>query len=623
MEANSQLLNSFIYLVAIVLAVPGARRLGLGPVLGYLVAGVLIGPWGLAVIREAPDISQLAALASSALLFLLGFELRLRALRLLGRNTLIKGLLFWFSCFGFFSLIGITLELAWHEAMAVAIALAFSSHTLVNHFLQGRNLSNTPRGDSVQSILQIQALLILPLLVLLPLFGFGNTSQENLGWVGTARVILVVSLVIVAGRFALHHAFRYISATGLADIFAAFVLMLVIGLVLLMENVGASFYTGAFLAGCLVGNSESRCELEHLIEPIKGLLLGLFFVSMGLMIDFGLLVKYPHIVLAVLLVMMFVKVSMVVIIGYFETATFSREHLLPAVLVAPAGELSCVLLLVAMANQAIDAELGAGMIVVVALSLLITPLLQILYNRRVARELTTLSKVVDSQNADPVLLVGFGRVGQVVGRLLKSASIDATVVDYDPLRLDRIRQFGFNSFCGDALRPELLELAGVAQAQVLVVAIDDRNRALELVGMVQSNWPGIQVVARSHDRLHLLALNVSGVKASHRDTFEAAVLIGEDVLNCLGTDIDETERISEAFRDHDERLLNEDLEALGDSSQSPGETSSVESASSTISQQALRESIDGKRHAREELVRLLARDQLAYEKEQALKLAGD
>lgn len=611
MENNSQLLNVFIYLAAAAVAVPGARWLGFGPVLGYLIAGIAIGPWGLALIREAGDITLLSEISAAAMLFLIGFELQPSALRRL-RYTLLKvGGLHWLFCTLVFFLIGVAAALEWHRALAVALAMSLSSHAMVSYFLSSKNLSDTARGDNVRSVLLAQSVVFLPLLIFMPVFGFGSTLQENLGWFGMLRLIVVVAGVIFVGRYVVRYGLRYMNATQMPDMFVALALLLVVGIMLLLQMVGSTFYIGPLIAGILLAVSEGRGEIESAIEPFRGLMLGLFFVSMGLLVDFGLLLQYPHIVFAVLLVMLITKALVMVLVGRFDSQLEdSRQHWLPAVLVSPAGELSFVLLVVAMSYQALDAELGAGMIVVVALSMLIMPVLQIAYNKHAARRISTLKQLAEddaspdsSDTGTTVLLIGVGRVGQTVGRMLKSANIKVTAIDYDPVSLDVIGRFGFRVFCGDAMRQDLLELAGIERARVAVLAFDDNDRLIALVNMIRSKYPHVAIVARSRDRMQQIDLIAMGVEKSHRETFESAILMGEDVLNSLGIEVDETERVAEAFRDHDERLLFQEIDLA-------------------IEEERVgRLSLTGNRS--ESLESLLARDQREFEKEQALKIAGD
>lgn len=611
MENSNQLLDVFIYLSAAAVTVPGARWLGFGPVLGYLIAGILIGPWGLSLIRDTGDIRLLSEISTAAMLFLVGLELRPSIISRLRSTVLSIGVLHWVLCTVVFFMIGLSTGLEWNRALAVALAMSLSSQAMVSYFLSSKNLVDTERGVYTRSVLLAQGVLLLPLLVFMPVFGFGSTLQENLGWFGMLRLIAAVAIILFFGRYVIRYALRYLSAVHMPDMFVAFAFLLVVGIILLLQAIGSTYYVAPLIAGVLFAGSEGRGEIESAIKPFRGLMLGLFFVSMGLLVDFGLLLQYPHIVFAVLLVMLSVKAVTMVIVGRFDSQVRdTRQHWLPAVLVSPAGEFSFVLLVVAMSYQALDAELGAGMIVVVALSMMVMPVLQIAYNKQVARRLSSSQysgdkdeSVHPSQTASAVLLIGFGRVGQVVGRMLRSANIAVTAIDYDSMTLDVIDRFGFRGFCGDAMRQDLLELAGIENARVVVLAFDDSDRLSTLVNVIRSKYPQVSIVARSRDRLQQIELSAMGVEKSHRETFESAILMGEDVLNSLGIEVDETERVAEAFRDHDERLLFQEINmALEDEK--------------TGRQRALQ-------NRRESLRELLNRDQREFEKEQALKNAGD
>jgi len=587
MNADESLLGTlFVCLMAAALAVPGAQKLGLGRVLGYLVAGILIGPWGLAMVREPVELELLADIATGMLLFLIGFQLQPETLLRLRGRILTQGLPFWIVSTVLFTLIGLSLDLDWPKAVAVSAALALSSHTLISEFVEIKNLSGSSRGDLAISITTTHALLFLPLMILLPLLGFGNPLQEPVGLQSVLLDLALSALVIAFGHWVFKHVLRYITATQAPELFLIVVLLMLIGVLLLFISFGSSALLGALLAGYVMAASEFRQELASTLRPWRGMLLGFFFITLGVWIDFGLLLRYPLIVLAVLVVMLVSKLLVALAINYLS-GDKQRPHLLTAMLVAPAGELSFVALSIAIAYQAVDRQLGSGLVVVIALSMLLTPVMQMLYKRRRAQLVGGVQDVIGQagatdaglQEADrsasipatekvayshakevPVLIAGFGRVGQTVCRLLVSAGMQPTLIDHDPERLAEVSRLGFRTFCGDALRVDLLEQAGLDYMQVLVIAVDDRRRSMELISLVQDRFPHVKLVVRSTDRYQQVELACIGVDSSHRENFESAVLLGEDALASIGIDWEESERISEAFRDHEARLMDEEIQ---------------------------------------------------------------
>ena len=595
MNADESLLATlFVCLMAAALAVPGAQKLGLGRVLGYLVAGILIGPWGLAMVREPVELKLLGDIATGMMLFLIGFQLQPEILFRLRHRILTQGLPFWVATTVLFTLVGLTCGLDWPKALAIAAALALSSHTLVSEFVESKNLSGSSRGDLAITVTTTHALLFLPLMILLPLLGFGNPLQEPVGLQSVLLDLALSALVIACGHWLFQHLLRYITATQAPELFLVVVLLMLIGVLLLFIHFGSSALLGALLAGYVMAASEFRQELASTLRPWRGMLLGFFFITLGVWIDFGLLLRYPLIVLAVLVVMLVVKLLVALAINYFASDK-EQPHLLTAMLVAPAGELSFVALGIAIAYQAVDRQLGSGLVVVIALSMLLTPIMQMLYSRRRA-QLSTATQAVsgtgdvieapeaavdktdttqfeDAQpdsaiepqvhshvTGAPVLIAGFGRVGQTVCRLLVSAGMQPTLIDHDPERLAAVSRLGFDTYCGDALRADLLEQAGLNNMQALVIAVDDRRRSMQLVSLVQERFPHVRLIVRSADRYHQVELASVGVDSSHRENFESAVLLGEDALAAIGIDWEESERISEAFRDHEARLMDAEIE---------------------------------------------------------------
>lgn len=562
-ETIAMLENSFIYLWAVVLAVPGAKYLGLGPVPGYLLAGFVIGPWGLALIRDGGHISRFTDFSILILLFLTGLALKPALLRSLRREMLVYGGTQVLCSAGIMFFIAILLNNSWRESWVAAMVLSLSSSAIAINYLRSRNMLTTSDGQFTTSILLFQQIAVIPMLLLIPLLSLGSPSDGATGWFGIFKSFLAIGVILFLGRVLLRHAYRYIADSRLPEIFMAFSLLVVISALLLMNGLGLSMPLGAYLCGVLIADSEYHREVEIHIEPFKGLLLGLFFISVGMGVDFGLLLQRPSEILGLFLALLLVKGF--VVYGLARRAGIEgKQRWRQFVLLSQSGEFTFLLLGAASANLAITEKLGAVLTVVVAMSMLSTPLLlRVLQRREPIDELpaTSVNNLDSSAESVQVVVAGFGRVGQIVSRMLRSEDIRLSVIDHEPSYMEQIRQFGFDVHYGDALRMDLLRQAGASDAKVLVIAIDDQDQSLELVNRVKKEFPHLDIVARSWDLPHHRRLAEQGVTHVHRETFASAVMMGEDVASLLGKDFEEVERLSEAFRDHDLRLL-EALDAV-------------------------------------------------------------
>ncbi|MBX2886846.1 MAG: cation:proton antiporter [Granulosicoccus sp.] len=568
-ETTGMLENSFIYLWAVVLAVPGAKYLGLGPVPGYLLAGFVIGPWGLALIRDAGHISRFTDFSVLVLLFLTGLTLKPALLRSLRREMISYGAMQILCSAVIMFFIAILLNNSWRESWVAAMVLSLSSSAIAINYLRSRNLLTTSDGEFTTSILLFQQIAVIPMLLLIPLLSLGSPSEGATGWFGMVKSFLAIGVILVLGRILLQHAYRYIADSRLPEIFMAFSLLVVVSALLLMNGLDLSMPLGAYLCGVLIADSEYHREVEIHIEPFKGLLLGLFFISVGMGVDFGLLLQRPSEILGLFLTLLLVKGSVVYALA--RKAGFEgKQRWRQFVLLSQSGEFTFLLLGVAAANQAITEKLGAVLTVVVAMSMLSTPLMLRMLQRRESTDEPTESFVEgkDSDSDEPVQVVvaGFGRVGQIVSRMLRLEGVRLSVIDHEPSYMEQIRQFGFDVHYGDALRVDLLRQAGANEAQVLVIAIDDQQQSVELVETARREFPHLDIVARCWDLPHHRRLAELGVEHVHRETFASAVMMGEDAASLLGMDFEEVERLSEAFRDHDLRLL-EALDAATNSKQ--------------------------------------------------------
>jgi glutathione-regulated potassium-efflux system ancillary protein KefC len=560
MSEHSLLFNAFVYLLAAVIAVPISKRLGFGAVLGYLLAGVVIGPWGFGLIREAEDILHFAEFGVVLLLFAIGLELnpkRLWEMRkpILGlgaAQVVITALVL--SGFGMF--FGLTDSVA----LVAAMGLSLSSTAMALQLLTERNLLPTPAGHSGFSVLLFQDIAVIPMLAVIPLLSTSAVdAATGFDWLALLRALGVIVIIIAGGRYVLRPVLRLIAATGLREIFTAFSLLLVIATGLLMQAVGLSMALGAFLAGVLLAESEYRHALESDIEPFKGLLLGLFFIAVGMSIDFGILLREPWLITGLALGLVAMKLIILFALGRLYGLP-ARQLPLFALVLSQGGEFAFVLFSVAQLAGVIPVGVADTLVVTVALSMLTTPLLMVIHDRLVMPRLDRapappMDEMQDEGN--PVIIAGFGRFGQIVGRLLHANGINATVLEHDPNHVEVLRRFQFKVFYGDACRLDLLRAAGAEHARLLVIAIDNRDGVLRLVERVRENFPHLKILARAWDLTHALELLEMNVDVYERETFEGALRLGEIALKQLGFSAWRAKQTASRFRAHDNETVRE------------------------------------------------------------------
>jgi len=567
------LFHAFVYLCAAVVAVPIAKRLGLGSVLGYLIAGVVIGPLVGLVGTETQDLQHFAEFGVVMMLFLVGLELEPRVLwemrnRLLGLGGLQVGV-----TTALVAGIALGLGVRWSVAVAIGLIFSLSSTAIVLQTLNEKGLTKTEGGRASFSVLLFQDIAVIPMLALLPLLAvaeFARHGDPGEGGHGTSMslvdgispwaygpiVLGAVALVIIGGRSFSRPLFRFIAQSRLREIFTAAALLLVIGIALLMTLVGLSPALGTFLAGVVLADSEYRHELESDIEPFKGLLLGLFFITVGAGIDFGILGANLGVVLGLTVGLMTTKA--LVLFGLTRLFPMPhRDRLLFTLGLAQAGEFGFVLLSFCVQNAVVPSELAKTLSLVVALSMLLTPALFILYDRVIAHR----PAQGDERTADEisergtVIIAGHGRFGQIVNRLLLSNGYRTVVLDHRSELVDGMRKFGVRTFYGDATRPDLLHAAGLHHAEVLVVAIDDRERAVQLVEHVRRERADIHIIARAQDRHHVYALYSAGANDIVRETFDSSVRAGRYAMVALGEHPFRVEKAARVFVDHDRETL--------------------------------------------------------------------
>ncbi|MDZ7955340.1 glutathione-regulated potassium-efflux system protein KefC [Nostoc sp. DedQUE09] len=572
--------QAFIYLMAAVLSVPIAKRLGLGSVLGYLIAGVIIGPFVLGFVGNegSDDVMHFAEFGVVMMLFLIGLELqpfllwRLRVpiLGLGGLQVLVTTLVV--------TVLSLIFGLSWQMGLAIGMILSLSSTAIVLQTLNEKGLMKTEGGQSSFSVLLFQDIAVIPMLAVLPLLAMKNSPAVSLvvnrvifvaaeqqkatvpGWQQALLVMVTVGGIIVAGRFLMRPIFRFIAATRLQEIFTATALLLVIGIALAMQQVGLSPALGTFVAGVVLADNEYRHELETNIEPFKGLLLGLFFISVGASINFNLLIQQPFLILGLVIGLAIIKFAVLFGLGWLFKLEAS-QNLLFAFALAQGGEFAFVLFSFATQNNVLTTAVEGIIVAVVALSMVLTPLIMLINEKFVqSRFVTTaVEPKADSihDNENPVIIAGFGRFGQIVGRLLIANGFKATVLDHNPTQIDMLRRFGFKVHYGDASRIDLLHTAGARQARLFVLAIDDREKSLETVDRVRKYFPHLKVLARAIDRNHAYELLRRGVEVVERETFGSAVEMGVEALKLLGFRSYKARRAANIFKNHDQQALRE------------------------------------------------------------------
>lgn len=567
MEDHSLLLSVFIYLSAAVLAVPIAKKLGLGAVLGYLLAGILIGPWVLGLINEATHVMHFAEFGVVMLLFLIGLELNPSKLWEMRKPIIGQGglqvLLSAVAITGAAMLIG----LRWEYAVIAGMALALSSTAIVLQIMDEKNLLPTRSGQSGFSILLFQDIAVIPMLAILPLLSVSGSGGKIEGIIGLITAMVALALIYVVGRYLLPPAFRYIAATRMREVFTAFALLLIVGVAILMDVVGLSMALGTFMVGVLLSESEYRHELEANIEPFKGLLLGLFFISVGMTVNFGLLIDKPLLILSLVVGLVTLKALVLYMIAV-KSKMPSAERLQFSILLSQGGEFAFVLLSTATSAAAIDDATSSILTVVVALSMLTTPLLMVLAERFFTPASIDSEKPemnVPNENND-VIIAGFGRVGQIIARMIGARNIGATILDHNSEHIERIAKFGFKAYYGDATRMDLLETAGIADAKILVIALDGNDQSVELAHEVSRLYPHIKILSRAWDVVHAIELMKAGVEMPQRETMYSSLKIAEDILIHMGYGAYEARQVTAKFERHDLEILHGlfDAETLED-----------------------------------------------------------
>ena len=568
------LLLASILLASSVIAVPLATKFGLGSVLGYLIAGIIISPIFHIMDVDVVALQHFAEFGVVMMLFLVGLELEPRKLwqmkhKLLGLGGLQVGL-----TIAIVTGIAMLLGQVWSVSLAIGLMFALSSTAIVLQTLNEKRLMKTDGGQSSFSVLLFQDIAVIPMLALIPLLALAELTPEAgqatsnghhslslveglAPWKTGIVTVVAIAFVLFAGSFLAPILFRFIAKAGLREMFTAAALMIVIGIALIMSLVGLSPALGTFLAGVVLANSNYRHELEADINPFKGLLLGLFFITVGASIDFQLLHSEFLSIISLTLGLIIIKASVLFGLAYvFKLQGFDRW--LMAVGLAQAGEFGFVLLSFCVANYVLPADLAAQLLLVITLSMLLTPLCFIALEKLQAikaRQQAPTADTIDEQN--PIIIIGHGRFGGIVNRIVRAAGLQTTVIDYSAAHLEMITRFGVKAYFGDGRSPELLHAAGIEHAKLLVIAIDDKDSITDITRYIYQHQPQVTVLARAVDRFHVYDLWALGCRNIIRDTYDGSLRMGRSVFEELGFSGTQAQAMIDEFHARDQKLIKE------------------------------------------------------------------
>lgn len=546
---NNFFIQAIIYLAAAVIFVPIAKKIGLSSILGYLFAGIIIGPFVLGLIgQRGEDIMHFAEFGVVMMLFLIGLELdpykfwKMRKF-ILGMGSIqVFGTTFLITL-ATYSLFGWT----WQTALAVGLALSLSSTAIVLQTLKEKGLSNTSMGRASFAVLLFQDIAVIPILAFIPLLASADLAEnlitnksfisEFAGWLKTLIVFATIGLVYFSGKFLVVPFLHMIAKTRLQELFTATALLLVLGVSYLMQLVGLSPALGAFMAGVVLANSEFKHELEGDIAPFKGLLLGLFFIGVGASINFDLIIEHPVFILVSVLVLTLIKFLVLFGVGKLYKKS-NDQNLLFSIGLSQAGEFGFVILSFGMQISIVQTTIANQTLAVIALSMLLTPFLLLINEKWIDPNFgvkeTVDDKVTPIDDHKEVIIAGFGHFGSTIGRLLRANGVNATILDHDSERVDMLRKIGFKVYYGDATRKELLEAAGIANAKLFIAAIDNPTVNLTMVELIRKNYPHLKILSRARNRVDAFELLEHGVNQFYRETLYTAVHLGVDALVEMG-----------------------------------------------------------------------------------------
>jgi monovalent cation:proton antiporter-2 (CPA2) family protein len=571
--------QAFIFLAAAVITVPIIKKLGLGSVLGYLLAGIIIGPWVLGLVGyDADKVMHFAEFGVVLMLFVIGLELQPSLLWSMRRSIFGLGGLQVLITTIVIAALALLFDFKINRAIAIGLILALSSTAIVLQTLSEKGMLQNPAGRSAFSVLLFQDISVVPILAIIPVLAALNgniyladselnqlTPMASLpGWLQLLVLISAVSLIVLIGRFIARHLFRLVAETGMHEVFTAMALLLVIGIALAMSKIGLSPALGTFLAGVVLADNEYRHELETTINPFKGLLLGLFFISVGASINFMLLIEEPIIILGFLGLLIFVKFIILYILGRLFRLRKGYDFLF-AILLAQSSEFAFVLISFSEQNKLLDERTSGLLLLMVALSMAISPLLLIFNEKAISPILTRRQNKIEYDDMEasdnPIIIAGFGRFGLVIGRLLLANKYKVTIIDRNPANIEVLRKFGFKLFYGDVTRPQVIEQAGIKHAKIVILSMAEYDEALKVADYLKKNYPHVKILARAKDIYHAFEFFKRNINTVQQEVFDSAAELGEKALIHLGFSKYEAYRSIRTFKHHEKEVLL-DLYAL-------------------------------------------------------------
>ncbi len=567
--------QALIYLGAAVISVPLAKKMGLGSVLGYLLAGIIIGPFVLSLVgNEANEVMHFAEFGVVLMLFVIGLELQPSLLWKMRRSIFGLGglqvLITSVVIAGFALLFNFKIN----RAIAIGLILALSSTAIVLQTLSEKGLMRNIAGKSAFSVLLFQDMAVIPILAVLPILAtLGIASNINngeiieitgvaslSGWLQLLIIIGVITSIVVLGRFVARHIFRLIAETGLHEVFTALALLLVIGIAIAMNKIGLSPALGTFLAGVVLADNEYRHELETTIDPFKGLLLGLFFISVGASINFSVLFENPFQIIGFVLLLIIIKFTVLIILGRFFKLKKGYDFLF-AFLLAQSSEFAFVLISFSKQNQLFDEKTAGLLLLVVTLSMAISPLLLIFNDKAISPILARWQNKLEydeiEEQENPVIIAGFGRFGLVIGRILLANNFKVTIIDSNPTNVEVLRKYGFKLFFGDVTRPQVLEKAGIKNARMLILSMAEHEEGLKVAKIVRKKYPQVEILARAKDIFNVFEYFKLDVKNVQREMFNSASELGAKALQKLGFSRYEAYRATRTFKHHEDDIIQE------------------------------------------------------------------
>ncbi|CUR53516.1 Glutathione-regulated potassium-efflux system protein KefB [Serratia symbiotica] len=556
MEVSILLISILLLLFAAVVTVPIACKLGMGSVLGYLITGIIIGPWGLGIIHDIDEILHFSELGIVFLMFIIGLELNPNKLWKLRKLIFGAGSGQILITSGIIGIILYLINFTWQSAIIGGIGLAMSSTAMVLQLMREKGMNCNEGGQLAFSILLFQDMTVIPALAIIPILS--GITEDNNNWIKTIIKIIAFGGMLLGGRLLLRPLFRYITTSGVREIFTAASLLVVLGSALFMKILGLSMALGTFIAGVLLADSEYRHELEISIEPFKGLLLGLFFISVGMSLNIGILHSYIIEVLIGVLLLITIKSTILYIISYTLNLHCSIRLQFSGLL-SQGGEFAFVLFSVAKMQKIFCPIQLSLLLVIVTLSMITTPLLMKLIDRILVYHYNTKNKNIEKpyvKNDEPqVIIVGFGRFGQIIGRLLMANKMRITVLERDVTAVGILRNYGYKVYYGDATQLELLRAAGAKKAKSIVITCNEPRDTLDIVDLCQNHFPNLNILARVRGRVEAHELLQTGVTEFSRETFLSALELGGKTLIGLGMHPQQAYRAQQHFRRLDMRML--------------------------------------------------------------------